>query len=203
MQKDCLRMGVLGGTFDPIHMGHLIMAETVRSQCKLDQILFIPTGDPPHKQDQRVCAPIHRYVMTELATASNPYFQVSSVEIERPGLSYTIDTIPWLIDHYGPKLELFYIIGEDAVQHLLTWKDFEQLLALCCFVVVNRPGTTGSLENLLTKFGEDDQKFITAAIPQIAISATEIRERLSRGNSIRYLVPPSVEAYIYKHRLYV
>ncbi|MDU4961913.1 MAG: nicotinate-nucleotide adenylyltransferase [Sporomusaceae bacterium] len=197
------RLGIMGGTFDPIHHGHLITAEFVRTELDLDKVLFIPAGSPPHKQGKPITATAHRYAMTQLATQSNPFFEVLPVEIERSGLSYTIDTVRRLLQQYGFDTELFCIAGADAIRDLLTWKDAEALLDLCCFAAAGRPGDSDAAAATLARLGEKGRRrIIRVDTPQLDISATAIRERLRRGLSVRYLVPDTVAAYIDKERLY-
>ena len=197
------RLGIMGGTFDPIHIGHLITAEIVRTELWLDKILFIPAGSPPHKKAQVITATEHRYVMTVMATAANPYFAVLPMEIERSGPSYTIDTVRRLLQEYGPGVELFCIAGADAIRDLLTWKDLDALLDLCCFAAASRPGALDAVAAVIARLGEKGKRrIIRVNTPQLDISATEIRERLRRGLSVRYLVPDNVADYIEKERLY-
>ena len=193
----------MGGTFDPIHIGHLITAEIVRTKCTLDTVLFIPAGSPPHKQGQIVTPSIHRYVMTVLATVSNPHFQVVPLEIERSGLSYTIDTVRRLLDLHGSDSELFCIIGADAVRDLLTWKELDTLLELCWFVAASRPGSMEAVEQVIRQLGDKGrERILQVDTPQIDISATQIRERLHQGLSVQYLLPEPVGSYIEKEGLY-
>lgn len=198
------RIGIMGGTFDPIHVGHLITAEVVRSQCKLDTVLFIPTGSPPHKQDQIITASSHRFRMTELATATNPHFQVIPMEIERPGLSYTIDTVHRLLATFGSNTELYCIAGADAIRDLLTWKDLDQLMDLCWFIAASRPGAMDSMEQIIRQLGKKGhERIVRVETPQIDISATLIRDRLKRGMSVRYMLPELVAEYIKSNKLYI
>ena len=197
------RIGIMGGTFDPIHIGHLITAETVRVECCLDRVLFIPAGAPPHKQGQCITGGMHRYQMTVLATESNPYFQVLPMEIERSGLSYTIDTVRMLLAQFGSDTELFCIIGADAIRDLLTWREVDTLLDLCWFVVASRPGSLEAIDSVISQLSEKGrERILRLETPQLEISATLIRDRLRRGLSIRYLVSESVADYIHKESLY-
>ncbi|MBP2644658.1 MAG: nadD [Firmicutes bacterium] len=198
------KVGVMGGTFDPIHVAHLITAETVRMEYELDEVLFIPAGNPPHKQDVEVTPAFHRYIMTILATSSNPYFTVSDIEIERPGPSYAIDTLRTLRTHYGEETDFYFITGTDAARDLPTWENSTAVLDLCYFVEVSRPGCGSDYAEVLRRtFGDKaSRRIYHLTAPELDISATDIRERIKKERSIRYLVPESVESYIYKNGLY-
>ena len=204
MTSKVLKIGIMGGTFDPIHYGHLVTAEGARSAFNLDQVLFLPTGRPPHKTMAKVSDPEHRYMMTVLATLTNPHFEVSRLEIDRSGVSYTIDTLRILRKQYGQQAELFFITGADAMFDIMSWKDAEDYLTIAHFVAASRPGF--SLEELpqSTRVWVDQhrERFHVLQVPAMAISSTEIRERVGLGNSIRYLVPESVEHYIRRQHLY-
>ena len=193
----------MGGTFDPVHYGHLVAAEGVRHEFNLDKVIFVPSGRPPHKTENRITNPGHRLSMTELATASNPYFEVSSLEVKRPGLSYTIDTIMDFHSMYE-YLELYFITGGDALLEILTWKDVDKLFSLCKFIAVTRPGY--SFENLGEKMPGLPESFLrnihTMEVPALAISSTDIRKRIRTGRSIKYLLPEAVEHYINSCYLY-
>jgi nicotinate-nucleotide adenylyltransferase len=193
----------MGGTFDPIHYGHLVAAEGVRHEFKLDKVIFVPSGRPPHKADNRITGPTHRLAMTELATASNPYFEVSSLEVNRPGLSYTIDTVLDFRSMYEPS-ELYFITGGDALLEILTWKDVDMLFSLCKFIGVTRPGY--SFDNLGEKIPGLSADYINKIhimeVPALAISSTDIRGRIRSGRPIKYLLPETVEHYISSCRLY-
>ena len=203
MEEPKQRIGILGGTFDPIHVGHLMTAEAVRDEYHLDKVLFIPAAHPPHKQHQHVTPAIHRYVMTVLATCSNPYFQVSSLEMNRIGPSYTIDTIYELLHRFGKDSEMFFITGADAIQEIPTWSRIEELLGICHFIAATRQGCTPDVDNIRESFGQLGQKRIhRLATPELEISSTDIRERVRAGYSIKYIVPKPVEEYIYKEGLY-
>lgn len=198
------KVGIMGGTFDPIHIGHLVTAEAVRNEYGLDKVLFIPAANPPHKQEQRVTPAIHRYIMTAMATYSNPYFHVSSIELDRPGPSYTIDTIYELIRRFGDDAALYFITGADAIQEIPTWDRIEELLGLCQFIAATRPGCLPSVDNIKEHFGDLGQKRIhRLTTPELEISSTDIRERIKQGSSIKYIVPESVENYITKEGLYL
>lgn len=197
------KIGIMGGTFDPIHTGHLVTAEAVRIEYGLEKVLFIPAANPPHKQHSQVTPAIHRYIMTVMATYSNSHFYVSPIELERTGLSYTIDTVRTLIEQYGDKTQFYFIIGADAVQDLPTWKGIDQLLDLCYFIAATRPGCICSLDSVIKEFGvKGRQRIQRLPTPELEISSTDIRERIRQGRSIKYIVPESVESYIMKEGLY-
>ena len=197
------RIGIMGGPFDPIHVGHLMTAEAVRDEFGLDKVLFIPAAVPPHKLDQQVTDARHRYLMTVLATTSNPHFDVSSIEMDRPGPSYTIDTIYELRRQYGENTDLFFITGADAIAEIPTWDRIEELLGLCQFIAATRPGFLPNVDNIKEYFGElGSARIHRLETPELEISSTNIRDRLKRGFSIKYIVPPGVEDYIYKEGLY-
>jgi nicotinate-nucleotide adenylyltransferase len=187
------RIGVMGGTFDPIHHGHLVAASEVAQSFDLDEVVFVPTGEPYQKRD--VTAGEHRYLMTVIATASNPRFTVSRVDIDRGGPTYTIDTLREL-QAARPDAELFFISGADAVAQILEWKNAEQLFDLAHFVAVTRPGHN------LTISGLPEEHVSLLEVPALAISSTDCRSRVSRGFPVWYLVPDGVVQYISKYRLY-
>ena len=195
-------LGILGGTFDPIHMGHLRMAEHVFQRMELEQIIFIPAYVPPHKLGQDFAPAADRYAMTELAVADNPHFIVSDMEIKRTGVSYTIDTIRELHRQYADK-ELHFIIGADSVAQLHTWHNIEEMLELTHFVAVWRPGYEDAMEELVRHLGQRArERVLLLDTPVYAISSTEIRTRLRQGQSLAGLVLAQVEEYIYEHGLY-
>lgn len=199
------RYGIMGGTFDPIHIGHLVTAEEARFQLRLDGVIFVPNRHPPHKDPTAVTDPEHRYLMTVLATATHPQFSVSREEIDRPGPSYTVDTIRTFRRRY-PDAELFYITGADAIVQILRgeWHRTEELLRMCQFIGASRPGYVidGELWRTSEIAREYRDRIHLLEIPALAISSTEIRERVREGRTIRYLVPDGVEQYIAKHGLY-
>ena len=195
------RIGIMGGTFDPIHYGHLRAADEAHAAFGLSEVLFVPTGQPPHKPNQRITPAEDRYVMTVLATSECPYFSVSRIEIDRTGRSYTIDTLHELrsLSEYSDS-EFYFITGLDAVMDIMTWKDPQLLVSMCKFVAVSRYGFTHKrLEELPQDLRE---AIIPLEIPLLAISSTQLRERVKRDFSIRFLVPPAVESYIKKKSLY-
>ncbi len=198
-----IRLGVMGGTFDPIHYGHLLAAEEVRTGFKLDKVLFIPSGRPPHKQGQAITDGLHRYTMAVLATIDHPQFSVSTIELERPGLSYSVDTVSALKSQLPEGSEILFITGADVITEILSWKDAERLLSLCDFVAVTRPGYTTSGVNRVKKhLGSLATRVHVFPITGFAISSSDIRERVRAGRPIRYLVPAAVEEYIYKMGFY-
>ncbi len=194
-----MRLGVMGGTFDPIHYGHLVAAEEVRARFELDLVMFVPCRQPPHKKDYPITDAEHRYAMTVAATCANPRFITSRIELERPAPSYTIDTLRQLRAR-GPDTELFFITGADAVRELLTWREPQELVALCRLVAVTRPGY--DLAGLERELGELAREVRTIEAPGVNVSSTELRERVARGRPIKYLTPLAVESYILKHGLY-
>lgn len=205
LKKQYKRIGISGGTFDPIHYGHLILAEEVREIMKLEKVIFIPSGNPPHKTRIKVTSALHRLKMVELATASNPNFEVSSIELEREGYSYTIDTLTQLKQIYGPDTTLYFMTGADVIPELVTWRNFGNIFPLCEFVAALRPGfNRESLLKEIEYYKENYNAIIHVVdAPLIGISSTLIRERVREGKSIKYHVPESVEEYIKQNRLYI
>lgn len=199
------RYGIMGGTFDPIHTGHLVVADEVRNEFKLDKVIFIPTGDPPHKDSIKVSKGEKRYEMTLLATVTNPFFEISRLELDRKGITYTVDTIIELRKRYGDKVELFFITGADSLLELHKWKDSEKILDLCKIVAATRPGyDIDHMEGRLRELNElHKDKINTITTPGLQISSTDIRNRVKSNRSIKYLLPESVEVYINKYKLYI
>ncbi|HEX2952214.1 MAG TPA: nicotinate-nucleotide adenylyltransferase [Armatimonadota bacterium] len=193
------RLGIMGGTFDPIHYGHLAIAEQARECYNLDLVLFIPAGAPPHKSFWRLDAE-QRYLMVEMATADNPHFNVSRMEIERTGRSYTVDTLQELKNRY-PHTELYFIIGADSALEFHLWREPQEILRLAHVVAATRPGfALGQLQPF--PHIAEEQQIATFTTPGLDISSTEIRARVQRGQSIRYLVPDPVAMFIDKNKLY-
>ena len=193
------KVGIMGGTFNPIHYGHLLAAEECRRQLLLDRVVFVPTGKPPHKNSS-VAPTEDRYAMTLLATAEVGEFSVSRVEVERPYPSHTVDTLLEFQEHSPAKSEFFFITGLDALLEIGTWKDFARLPSLCTLVSTTRPGYSASGVDSLP---DEIKKVIKLLeIPQFAISSTEIRSRVREGKGIRFLVPHLVEKYIEHCGLY-
>jgi nicotinate-nucleotide adenylyltransferase len=197
-----VNLGLMGGTFDPIHMGHLVSAEEARQQFSLDYVIFIPAGLPPHKESSGISAPEHRYLMTTLAVMSNPAFIVSRYEVDRTEPSFTIDTVRYF-SRLEDEANLYFITGADAISEILTWKDYAELLKMCTFIAVTRPGYSlerlGEMQSSLPGFMNHVHLL---EIPALAISSTYIRERVALGRTIKYLTPEPVEQYIHKQRLY-
>ncbi|AHI23349.1 nicotinic acid mononucleotide adenylyltransferase [Corynebacterium vitaeruminis DSM 20294] len=191
-------MGIMGGTFDPIHHGHLVAASEVAARFSLDLVVFVPTGNPWQKSDREVSSAEDRYLMTVIATASNPRFTVSRVDIDRPGETYTIDTLVDLRRQF-PDSELFFITGADALSSILSWRDWEKVLDLATFVGVTRPGYELT-EDFLP--ADRREKVELIEIPAMAISSTGCRRRAREGLPVWYLVPDGVVQYIAKRRLY-
>ncbi|HBM80058.1 MAG: nicotinate-nucleotide adenylyltransferase [Clostridiales bacterium] len=198
------RVALMGGTFDPVHIGHLITAETVRERFNLDKVVFIPDGNPPHKDNRNISSCIQRYDMLQMAVVSDPYFDVSRIEIDRQGITYTIDTIIKVREILGNSIEIYFITGADTVLEILTWKDSYKLLTLCKFVAVNRPGYDSELlsRRIFELRHDFNCDIISIDVPGIDISSSMIRERVSKGQSIKYMVPENVEQYILKNNLY-
>jgi nicotinate-nucleotide adenylyltransferase len=193
------RVGVMGGTFDPIHHGHLVAAEEARWQFGLDRVVFVPTGQPWQKA-AGVSDAEDRYLMTVIATASNPAFSVSRLEIDSPGPTYTVDTLRRLRAELDPDVRLFFVTGADAVLQILTWKDPDEVLALAELIAATRPGH--DLADLAEKVPAAAGRVHPMRIPALAISSTEIRARVAAGAPIQYLVPEGVARYIEKRGLY-
>jgi len=197
-----MRIGVLGGTFDPIHLAHLVAAEEVRVRIALERVLFVPAGMPPHKLHVNVTPTKHRLKMVELAIADNPHFTLSRVDIDRFGPSYTVDTIELLHDEYGPEAEIYFIMGSDSLSELLTWHKPERLIRLCRIVALTRPGHRVDLKELNRLLPGAIARVQLLDMPLLEISGTELQRRVRAGLPIKYLVPPAVEAYIHRHGLY-
>jgi nicotinate-nucleotide adenylyltransferase len=193
------RLGIMGGTFDPVHHGHLVTAEEALWQFHLDEVVFVPTGQPWMKADREVTPAEDRYLMTVIATSSNPRFTVSRVEVDREGPTYTRDTLAALRDEAPEPLDLFFITGADAMLEIFNWKDPEDVFALAHFIAATRPGY--ELQRLE---GQDfsSQNVSVMHVPALAISSTDIRRRVREGDPIRYLVPEGVQTYIEKAGLY-
>ena len=198
-----LKLGVLGGTFDPIHLGHLLIAEEARERLGLDQVLFIPTGQPYLRPGSPVASAAHRLAMTRLGVADNPAFDVSAVEVDRPGPTYTLDTLEALTQERGEGLQLFFVLGVDSARTLPRWHEPAQVLALCTPVVVLRPGAgEWDPQELDAVSPGVSQRAVHLQGPQLGISGTELRRRIACGASVRYWVPRPVEEYIAQHKLY-
>ncbi|MBM3241895.1 nicotinate-nucleotide adenylyltransferase [Candidatus Poribacteria bacterium] len=193
-----MKIAIMGGTFNPIHYGHLISAEEVYDGLGFDFVVFVPSARPPHKDNRDIIDPHHRYMMTVLATEDNPHFRVSRIELDRTGPSYAIETIRQFQANYGGKAEIAWIIGADSLIEFTIWKDFDKLLDTCRFIATTRPNydlskAPANVYNRVELF----------EITAVDISATEIRRRVREGRTIKYLVPQKVEEYIYQHSLYL
>jgi len=199
LDKTKKRIGLMGGTFDPIHFGHLLAAEESHRELELDEVIFVPTGQPPHKSG--VSNQEHRYDMTLIATVGIPYFSVSRMEIDRGKSSHTIDTLREFLAIKGEDVEFYFITGLDAILSIATWKEYMKLPEFCRLVTVTRPGySSENLDELPLKIKE---AIIFIEIPRFSLSSTNIRERISEGKGAKYLVPDAVEDYIKKSKLYL
>jgi nicotinate-nucleotide adenylyltransferase len=196
MNVERRRLGIMGGTFDPIHNGHLVAASEVAHLFALDEVVFVPTGQPWMKEGRKTSAAEDRYLMTVIATASNPRFSVSRVDIERPGQTYTIDTLREMRGIYGPDVDFFFITGADALAQMLSWRDTDELFELAHFIGCTRPGHS------LADPGLPGGRVSLVEVPALAISSTECRERVRAGEPVWYLVPDGIVQYINKRGLY-
>ena len=198
------KIGIMGGTFDPIHYGHLVTAEAAREKFCLDKVVFVPSGNPPHKKDKPISPGMDRANMTVLAIANNPYFEVSDIELKREGCTYTVDTLKGFIKTYDEDVQFYFITGADAVMEIFTWKDVSTILKLCRIVSAYRPGSDinkfKSMVDELERVYRSNIHMIE--VPALAISSTEIRRRVREGITIKYLLPEKVEDYILKKGLY-
>lgn len=198
-------IGIMGGTFDPIHYGHLRAAEEVLQGFGLERVIFVPSGRPPHKTAEDITSPEHRYLMTLLATADNPHFEVSRIEIDRQGPSYTLDSLRHLRETYSREKALYFITGLDAILEIETWNGYKELFELADFIAVTRPGySVQTLNDLGMNLGEERfSKIHPFPVTLLAIASREIRRRVREGKSVKYLVPDAVVKYIEKERLYL
>jgi nicotinate-nucleotide adenylyltransferase len=197
-----LRLGIMGGTFDPVHYGHLVTAEEALAQFDLDRVVFMPTGQPQTKRHPVVTSGQDRYLMTVIATASNPGFTVSSLEVDRPGPTYTVDTIRDLRRIHGADADFYFITGADAVWEILQWKDAEELARLTRFIAATRPGFDLSRFSAELSGMSGAPRVELMEVPALAISSTDIRARVGAGRPVRYLLPEPVAAYVRKNGLY-
>lgn len=199
------RLGIFGGTFDPVHLGHLLLAESCRESAQLDEVWFVPAGTPPHKQRRSLTPARFRLEMLELAVAGHPQFKVCRLEVDRGGVSYTVDTLSQ-IRQMHPDAELFLLLGADSLEELHTWREADIICQVALPLVACRPNHQPVLhESLLAKIGQERWEAIRrhfVPMPLIEISSTEIRRRVAEGKSIRYRVPRPVEEYIRSHGLY-
>jgi nicotinate-nucleotide adenylyltransferase len=197
------KIGVFGGTFDPIHIGHLVIAEEARCRLVLDRVLFIPTGHPYMKTQYHISHASHRLSMLQLAVEGNPGFRVADMEIRRPGPSYTIDTLADLAREYGAATSFYLILGWDSLLQFPRWREPRRILQRCTLVALPRPGFSSPDKSTLeAQLPGVSERLVLLSGPHIGISGTEIRRRVAEGLSIRYWVPDSVEKYIHDHRLY-
>lgn len=196
------RVGLMGGTFDPIHYGHLVTAEEAFVCFKLDKVIFIPSGNPPHKSLRRVADGTHRLIMAQMATITNPHFDVSRIELDEEGTTYTVDTLKKLKAGEYKDTDLTFITGADAILEICNWKSPAELFSLCRFAAATRPGyiVSDELMKPVQKFGEGRIDFFE--VPALAISSTDIRRRIKEGLPVRYLLPDEVISYIQKNGLY-
>jgi len=198
-----MRLGILGGSFDPVHLGHLVMAEACREQLKLDEVWFVPAGHPPHKTDRELAPAKSRTEMIEFAVAGIPEFQISNIELKKETTSYTVETLEQIAAE-DPDRKLFLLIGADSLQDFPNWKQPERIAELATIVAVNRgrqdpPG----MEEIEQKLGLDVvDRIRVITMPGIELSSTDIRHRIRSGHSIRFLVPKAVEAYLNEHQVY-
>lgn len=197
------RIGLLGGTFDPIQLAHLIIASEAQARLGLSRVLFIPAGEPWRKRGRRISSTEHRVAMVRLAIADDPHFELSLVEVERPGSSYTADTLQEMRRLLGEETELYFILGLDALYDLPHWRTPELIIEQCHLVAVARPGVSlRRLGEVKRRLPVLESKLVMLPAPRIEVSSSDIRRRVAAGLPIRYLVPPQVEAYIEQHRLY-
>ncbi len=199
-----VRLGVLGGTFDPVHIGHLVLAETARDRLALDKVLFVPAGVPWFKLGRELTPAHHRLEMVRRAVGSKgSHFAVSEIEVARPGPSYTVDTLDELTRSQGEEAELFVVLGTDALNELARWKEPDRVLSLATLVTMARPGHRGVAVRALDAIRQGASATVVEVEgPVVGVSGSDIRERVSRGRSIKYLVPEAVESYIREHGLY-
>ena len=197
------RLGIMGGTFDPIHLGHLAVAEQARDQLQLDAVLFMPAGRSPFKAEHEQADPLKRYAMCKLAVEDNEAFDVSDFEASQSGLTYTVDTLKALHNHYPDNVELYFIAGSDAISTLGGWRQSQEMMSLAHFIGVNRPGMNLDDNNVIKKMLRNqgfDVEFIEA--PSLEISSSDLRQRLANGASVRYLLSEPVRHYISQEGLY-
>lgn len=199
---DKRKIGIMGGTFNPIHLGHLMIAEVAYEAFNLEQVIFVPAYKPPHK-DKEVISPEHRYAMTQEAVRDNPHFSISDVEMKRNGPSYTVDTIRYFKDLYGPDADFYFIAGTDSIQDLPNWRYIDELLDLCYFIGAMRPEGSEQVDAVIDTFGQKGrEKIHLLEVPEMKLSATYLRKRLRRGETVRYMLPKCVVDYIETHHIY-
>ena len=196
------RLGIMGGTFDPIHNGHLVAAEQAYDDLNLDLVVFMPAGSPAFKQGKKIASGEDRYAMTLLATSDNPHFVASRFEVDRPGITYTSETLRLLKEHYPQNVELYFITGADAIADIVRWNNSASIAENATLVGATRPGynldkAAGAIDSSSIDF-----HVIYLEVPALAISSSYLRERVAKGQSLRYLTPDSVTGYLHKHQLY-
>ncbi|MGC8825553.1 MAG: nicotinate-nucleotide adenylyltransferase [Anaerolineae bacterium] len=196
------RLGILGGTFDPVHFGHLLLAEQARQALELEQVLFVPAGVPPHKLDEPHTPTEHRLRMLELALADNPAFAISRVDVDRPGPHYSVDMVRLIRETQAPGTELFFLMGMDSLANILSWYRPDLLIQLCTLAVARRPSYTCDLDELERRLPGIRRRLRFFDMPLMEISGEDIRRRRRLGHSIRYLTPEPVRRYIEEHGLY-
>ncbi|HVZ81769.1 MAG TPA: nicotinate-nucleotide adenylyltransferase [bacterium] len=204
-------IALFGGTFNPIHFGHLAIAEGIRAKYDLDKVIFVPTHTPPHKQSDELVSAFKRAIMVHLATVSNPCFDVSTVEVDRGGKSYSIDTVRYFSQLYEGKVGIYFIVGADMLAEIGKWKNIGELLKLCRFIAVSRPGYDAQRIFNQNFLSSENFEFATALVenvlieemPMLEISASDIRRKVREWKSIKYLVPEAVEQFIHNQKLYL
>lgn len=196
------RIGVFGGTFDPIHIGHLVAAEEVRFEYNLSRVVFVPAGSPPHKQGLEITPPEHRLAMVELALQDNPHFTVSTIDVDRPGPSYTVDMLTLLHQQWGTETDIYFMMGRDSLADLPKWHEPQRLLDLAYLVCVDRPRYEVDMDALEKAIPGITARLVFVSIPGIAFSSSDIQRRVRSGRPIKYQLPEAVEAYIYAQNLY-
>lgn len=205
METKGKRIGLMGGSFDPIHFGHLVLAEEMRTRLTLDKVIFIPVGRAPHKHADKMTMPRQRYEMVMLATLDHPNFEVSSIEIDREGITYSHETVSQIVRESSLEDEFFFIAGADTLMELESWRSVETLLQIVTFVGAARPGTDQA--ELLLKMEQLQRRYNASVkieeLPELDISSTDLRKRIALGQSVKYLMPDNVVQYIEKHQLYL
>jgi len=205
METKGKRIGLMGGSFDPIHFGHLVLAEEMRTRLTLDKVIFIPVGRAPHKHADKMTMPRQRYEMVMLATLDHPNFEVSSIEIDREGITYSHETVSQIVRESSLEDEFFFIAGADTLMELESWRSVETLLQMVTFVGAARPGTDQA--ELLLKMEQLQRRYNASVkieeLPELDISSTDLRKRIALGQSVKYLMPDNVVQYIEKHQLYL
>ena len=198
-----MKVGILGGTFDPVHIGHLVIAEEARLRLGLDKVIFMPAGQPRLRPSAAHASAKDRLRMVELATADNPYFEGCALEVNRAGTTYTVDTLEELRSAFQEDVSLFFIVGEDILEKFHLWKQPDRILRLCTLAVVTRKGAAPADDGgWASRFGCVDNAVVRLDSPVIEVSGTDIRERIRRNEPLRYLVPKPVALYIFEHNLY-